>query len=52
MHSDKANIKIKLDDSVLKKINAVDDAVASVEAVHREVNEINDELHEDLRKTS
>ena len=50
MRSDKANIKIKLDDSILQKINSVDKAVADVEEVHKDVNEFNDSIHEDMRK--
>lgn len=50
MRSEKANIKIKLDDSVLQKINSVDKAVADVEEVHKDVNEFNESIHEDMRK--
>lgn len=50
MRSEKANIKIKLDDSILQKINAVDKAVADVDAVHKEVDEFNKDIHEDMRK--
>lgn len=50
MRSDKANIKIKLDDSILQKINSVDKAVADVEEVHKDVNEFNESIHEDMRK--
>ena len=50
MRSDKANIKIKLDDSILQKINSVDKAVADVEEVHKDVDEFNDSINEKMRK--
>ena len=52
MRSDKANIKIKLDDSILQKINSVDKAVANVEEVHKDVNEFNQTINEKMRNLS
>ena len=52
MRSDKANIKIKLNDSILQKINSVDKAVADVEEVHKDVNEFNQTINEKMRNLS